>query len=862
MQFFDDMFGEGRVSFGALNPETGEFRGATADLRTERARIHAGIEAAQGKHNLYYRMNEPAPRDQQQGKKGAIVRADVRVIRGVAVDIDPPKDVESQPGGLAAWQRRRLEELAPLIEGPYGPTVIVGSGGGYQLLWIFQMGLPATPETIAAVEALSRSLARLYGGDAIHDVTHLLRIPFTVNLPDARKQARGRKPAVSWAAFADPAKRYTLEELQAGVPAVPDEEAAGPTPAPPFDTDLAWAVAGRPEDLPADLADRLATARAGGVNLNRLLSIDPANIADRSVHDMAVAHACCDARVFDRSEAAAILTAHFPGKYEDKEEGGGRSRADKYLTDTVNKAFDKNKALLTPIEDEDATTGTTSSETSAEAFGEPVDIFNDDDPAAASTALVDTLPGPSAAHVRTLAARMGTSEDFAAATAVAVLAAAIGGALRLRVHEHDADFEVTAPIAIVLVGRPGRKKSPLVKALMKALRKINAELHARSAAQWAEWRAKYCTAKGTPKPKAPPPPPWRQITVDNATVEKLIAIIADNPEGLLLDPDELMAFLGIMDAYKRNGGGDRGLLLRILDGGAASLERKSGSTHAAGAPTGMIATTQPDKIRTLTRDLGSDGFLQRLIFIVDDGVEREGIDAPTDPGAAAEYERAVRGMFDIRRIAGGTVYLSSEARTILTATWRRIRALQALPGASAAWEGHVSKWEGFLYRIALTFHALDTWAVLDSVPAGPGVPVTAETARRASRFALALVGHALRFYGEYYEPAEHNAEAREVAGYLLTRPDKTSFTPREIEKARRPLQGNRRLTLAAMGELERFGWLSVAERAAEGPARWAVNPRIHERFAERAAREKLHRSQQQARISAALSARRGLNDDL
>jgi hypothetical protein len=298
----------------------------------------------------------------------------------------------------------------------------------------------------------------------------------------------------------------------------------------------------------------------------------------------------------------------------------------------------------------------------------------------------------------------------------------------------------------------------------------------------------------------------------------------------------------------------------MLDGDAVSFERVGGSVRAESALMGLVASTQPDRIKKLTRDLGSDGFLQRLLFVMDDGAEREPLDAPSDPGAVSEYERAVRSMADIRDTGGGVVILPPDARAILTATWRQIRDLQAIPGASIAWEGHIAKWEGLLYRIALTIHALDTWTAVEMVPTGPGTPVTAETARRASRLALFFVRHALRFYREFYEPAEDSTEAREIAGYLLAHPDVLSFTPRDIEKVRRPLQGHRRLTLAAVSALENAGWVSVAERGAEGPTKWAVNPEIHVRFTERAEREKERRARGQQQIAAALSAQRGLRD--
>ena len=851
----------GRFNVAAIDPETGSCYGETFTLPAECDQLATWIEARQGKFNLHYALNEPVASVQQQGKSGRIRREDLKALRGVVIDLDPSKEIEAQPGGFDRERQRLRDQAQRWEKDPKGPGAIVDSGGGLQAVFLFPKSLPADPKNVAAVERQAKALARLYGGDATNDAVHLFRLPWTVNLPNKPKRDRGRKPVPTRGKVFEPWRFHTLDELAALAPPVTGEPRPVAAKAPDIDFGLAWEAVGDPDALPPELAERLAEMRTGSPSLDRLLNTEAAAVTDRSEHDFAIAAAVIEGGLIDPAEIAAVVVAFSPDKFREREDRHGRASAEGYLSGTVLNALARvgPQRFFHVIEDEAGAEPAPRTADTA-SFGEPEDIFGNDDPADLSTPPDGSLPDVVAPFVRTVAEQMGVPESFAAAAAVATLAGTIGNALTIRVREFSTDFKQPASLAVVIVARPGRKKSPTIAAALAPIRVVDGELHRASGAQRAEWRALHCTPKGTPKAGAPPQPPERQIGVDNATVEKQVRIHADNPTGIIRHPDELSAFLGSMGAYKKSGDGDRGMFLTMLDGGPVSLERVSGTVRAESALMGLIASTQPDRIAKLARDLGSDGLLQRLIPIMDDGAEREPLDVPADPDAATDYARAVRGMFDIRNTGRGTVYLSPEARVILTATWRRIRALSAIPGASTAWEGHVSKWEGFLYRIALTFHALDTWAILDRVPVGPEAPVTAETAGRASRFALFLVRHALRFYGEFYEPAEHTVEAREIAGYLLTHPDILSITPREIEKVRRPLQGERRRTLAAMGELENFGWVSVAERGAEGPSRWTINPRIHELFAAHAEREKARRAQAQARISAALSAQRGLRD--
>ncbi|KQS82491.1 hypothetical protein ASG32_23295 [Methylobacterium sp. Leaf361] len=876
--FLIALIGSGLLAVAAIDPELGGCHGATFALPTERDALSRWIEARQGKHNLYFTLNEPVPREQQQGKHGRVCKADIARIRGIAIDCDPHFDPTADDGGLSK-ERERLWHQALDWRQRQEASAVIDSGGGYQGVWLLRESLPATPQTIAAAEAQARGFALLNGGDNTHDVSHLFRMPGTVNLPNAKKRARKRVPAPVLGKVYDPRRLHTLDHLAILAPPITARAAtaraatarAATAAKLNFDLSAAWEAVGAPERLDPELVERLTRARAARPQLDKCLAAE-AMPGDRSARDYAVAAAVIQAGISEPADVAAIIAAYSPDKFEAEAEARDDGRAEYYLRKTVANALARVKPdtqpgdFFKPIQDggEDGVqaAGRREGEKAASEIGELVDIFGDDDPADLSTSPAGSLPGVIEGIARTIATQMGVPESFVATAAVAALAGTIGNALKLQVNAHSADFSVPATLSVVIVARPGRKKSPTIAAVLRPVKQIDRELYRQSCQEQAAREAMVRAAKSKREAAGglPPAPPMRRLWVDDATLEKQVRIHADNPCGIIRAPDELFAFLGSFGAYKRNGDGDRSTMLRLIDGGDISVDRMTGSTRADSALMGLIASTQPDKIRQHAQNLGTDGFLQRLIFVTDDGAERTPLDVPADGAAVAEYERAVRGMFALRAAAGRTVQLSPEARTILTGTWTRVRALGRLPGASAAWEGHISKWEGLIYRIALTFHALDTWDLTGGVSTESGHEVTAETAQRASRFVAFLVRHALRFYSEFCEPAEETVEAREVAGYLLTRPDILSVTARDIEKARRPLSGKRHLTRSAMRALADAGWVSVAEMGADGPTKWTIDPRIHVRFAERADREKARRTQAHTQMLAALSAKRELRD--
>lgn len=838
----------GLIALAGIVPD-GPCEGETFVAGQDASAIQDFIAVRQGVQNNYYSLNEPVTPELQKGKRGRICEEDIAFFHGVVVDLDPNPDAEMRPGG---FEQERMR-LRPTAEGwlteAGGASAVVNSGGGYQGIWLFREKVPATAENKARVKALSRSMARAYGGDTTPSVEHLFRPPWTINLPNAAKRRRGRTARLAKAQLVEPRRSHTLEDLEARFPPVAEPEDAAPVGS--LDVSTALGVLDAPEYLDTELAQRVQDAKAENSVFRKLLAA-PAEKPHRSEHDYALAAACIEAGFSDPLDVAHIVAAYSPEKTGE--------RGPRYLARTVERAFQR----VRPARPEDhferiADTDPTSVEAESAAVVEPADIFGDDDPGHLGTPPAGCLPDIMQRFVSTEAQRKGVPESFVVGAALAVVGSAIGNALRIRPKRHD-NWEAPGALAVVVVGSPGRKKSPTINAALAPLRAIDREQYARCSQARRAWEAANKPMRGRAPSAATPAPPMRQAIVDDATLEKQVRIHADNPRGILRAPDELVAFLGAMGAYKRSGDGDRGTVLRMLDGGPINVDRVGGSVRAPSALMGLIASTQPDKIRELARNLGSDGFLQRLIFIVDDGSDRIGLDVPPDAAALADYEAAIRGPYALDECTGGAVRLSAEAYEILQQTWQRVRALGSLPEASAAWEGHVSKWEGLLFRIALIFHSLDTWSFWGSADWIARLEVSAATARKVSRLVDFLMRHALRFYGEFYEPAAHTREARELAGWLLTRPEISTFTPRDIEKARRSLAGHRPLTLAAMGSLESAGWVTVKNRGAEGPSSWTVNPAIHRRFAERAERERARRERDRAKILAALSAQEAIRD--
>lgn len=117
----------------------------------------------------------------RDGLNKKATKADIVTARGAFVDIDPPKD--GAPFDRA-WAIEKLHGL------PIPPSYIVDSGGGLQPVWLFDK----RETDLALVEGVNRRLAEMTRGDHCFNIDRLLRVPGSLNTPDAKKAAAGRVP--------------------------------------------------------------------------------------------------------------------------------------------------------------------------------------------------------------------------------------------------------------------------------------------------------------------------------------------------------------------------------------------------------------------------------------------------------------------------------------------------------------------------------------------------------------------------------------------------------------------------------------------------------------------------------------------
>ena len=201
--FWREVTGAPHVTLTAITPDGP----TTTATFAEPDAAASWIERQQSANrNIYFQPNETPARCAKKPTKGAMQAA---LCRHADIDPDDDPDDGGQP---YREERQRLHQLAEfLVADPnMPPTVVLDSGNGIQPLWVVARE-SLTPEIIERIEGENRAIEAAVGAAGTHNIDRLLRLPGTVNYPNAKKQKLGRGISRARLLHLAPAA-YTAEE--------------------------------------------------------------------------------------------------------------------------------------------------------------------------------------------------------------------------------------------------------------------------------------------------------------------------------------------------------------------------------------------------------------------------------------------------------------------------------------------------------------------------------------------------------------------------------------------------------------------------------------------------------------------------
>ncbi|MFG0291725.1 MAG: VapE domain-containing protein [Phycisphaerales bacterium JB050] len=161
--------------------------------------------------NLYFGVNEPVSRLTKKAEE-----TDIRAVHWLHTDIDPEdgKDLEAE-------RARILELLRNPPNGVPLPTLILFSGGGLQAFWALTEPIVVNGERSAIDDAKRYNtwIRDSFGcADNVQNLDRIMRLPDSLNLPDAKKRAKGRTEALASVVEWHESRVYSLDQFKQADP--------------------------------------------------------------------------------------------------------------------------------------------------------------------------------------------------------------------------------------------------------------------------------------------------------------------------------------------------------------------------------------------------------------------------------------------------------------------------------------------------------------------------------------------------------------------------------------------------------------------------------------------------------------------
>ncbi|HLZ52120.1 MAG TPA: DUF3987 domain-containing protein [Candidatus Acidoferrum sp.] len=496
------------------------------------------------------------------------------------------------------------------------------------------------------------------------------------------------------------------------------------------------------------------------------------------------------------------------------------------------------------------------------------------------------LPDPFCASISEISDQMQLPLAYAGAATIATLAGAVGRRALVHPKLLDDRWQEALNLAVALIGPVGIKKTPVLQAVTAPLEKIQGEwmkirevdLEEYERAQtlirleqeaW-ESQMKAAMKAGTTRPARPDDTLWapqqRRLIVVDSTAEKLHAILADNPGGLLCIRDELVGL--IADLGKQGRESERSFWLSLLNGkGAHVMDRiLRGTTYTPNICGSLLGNAVPSRIKffltsVMSGGVEDDGFFSRILMVWPDlPANWSYVDRRVNATIADECETVYRTLTRLSGTDPVHLRFSAAAQEIFIDWLGNLERTVIRGGAvPAVLVGHLAKYRKFLPTIAAIYEMVDRAVTGDlttkleveqpyafqmrahrSIQLEPDANppdveisemtlISADNMQRAIETCDFFAKHAERVYSSVAGPGATagNSLARRIQKGDL----KSGFTSREVERHHWADLGTPELVTAALRYLEDLRWIRsrkapTSEQGGRPSITWEINPKL------------------------------------
>lgn len=465
---------------------------------------------------------------------------------------------------------------------------------------------------------------------------------------------------------------------------------------------------------------------------------------------------------------------------------------------------------------------------------EPVDlweapqIFADVQPAVPPFEL-DFLPDSLQGWAKDIAYRTSVPLDFTGICALVSLAGCVGRRAFVYPKKNDKEWKEALAVSGMVVATSGALKTPTWKPFMNVLmeqqvdwQEEHDEVETAYQQAWAQWKA-----SGNPEGEPEEPAPSRRLIANDATPEKLHAIMGHTPEGLCMYRDELSSWMTELNQPGRDA--QLGIMLAAMNGDDNyTLDRIKRGSITAKMCASLFGGIQPSPLTDFLNESRNidNGLVPRFGLAVwpDVPVNQVVIDKAADEDAKERFRAVVRALASLPAEA---IYLhfNPEAQTIfnkwLTEITGRLRNEK-----HTGMQSHMSKYRGLLPKLAGLLQLADLVTPRGDVPLGNQI-IDAAHLNRALRLLAYLETHMVRIYAVVKSELQKAEES--LAEHIENGDLKDGFTAREIS---RKCWGNLKkeeVVDSALATMADAGWIRVMmsdKKTGRPTVRYQVNPRV------------------------------------
>lgn len=365
-----------------------------------------------------------------------------------------------------------------------------------------------------------------------------------------------------------------------------------------------------------------------------------------------------------------------------------------------------------------------------------LDLFTDELPPVLPVPF-NALPAALKPWADDVSQRIGCAPDYLVAGVVVGLSSLLGRKVLMRPKQKD-NWLVTPNLYGAIIGRPSTKKTPAEQAALSYIEKLDRQLREENKDTVKDFRAEVKLSKYLQKDIEKTavklkksgddeaalnhiknndsdniaPPPIKRAVIHNATVEKLVMLLSDNQNGLLVIRDELSGWFKTLD--REENAEAREFILTAFNGNVSySHDRVSrDAVHLPHCVLSVFGGIQPSKLKpylmAMKNGTNDDGLLQRFqAMVYPDAFISNGKDEHPNAQAAANLELIYSYFESLPEFEEPPALNFTEEAQSLFYSWQEDNLLKARRELSPSMESHLSKLPAFVASLSLITHLAD-----------------------------------------------------------------------------------------------------------------------------------------------------------